>query len=79
MRVLKFGGTSLGTAACLRTVIDVIARRCAEGRTVIVVSALGGVTDELLSALESAISGEGDREALLARLRARHRDRKSVV
>ena len=72
MRVLKFGGTSVGTAACLRTVIDVIARRSAEGRTVIVVSALGGVTDELLGSLETALSGNTDRGALLARLRGRH-------
>ena len=72
MRILKFGGTSVGTAACLRTVLDVIAGRSAQGRTVVVVSALGGVTDELLSALESARGGNDTRGTLIAHLRGRH-------
>ena len=56
MRVLKFGGTSVGTAASLQQV-----KRIVEGRTgsrIVVVSALGGITDRLIEA--AALAEKGD-------------------
>lgn len=47
MKVLKFGGSSVGTASSLANVKRIV--ESTAGRKVVVVSALGGVTDLLLS------------------------------
>jgi aspartate kinase len=52
--VLKFGGTSVENAAALRRVASLVAQQ--EG-AVVVVSALAGVTDQLLAAGEDAARG----------------------
>ena len=70
MRVLKFGGTSVGTAASLQQV-----KRIVEGRTgslIVVVSALGGITDRLIEA--AALAEKGDESYIRAfeAIRDRH-------
>ncbi len=71
MKVLKFGGTSVGTAESVSNVKEIISRA---GRPVIaVVSALGGVTDQLLRLTDTAASGDGSYTALLDALEERHR------
>ncbi|MEM6793180.1 MAG: aspartate kinase [Acidobacteriota bacterium] len=74
MRVLKFGGTSLSHPQRLETVLDRL-RELTRGESaepvVVVVSALGGVTDELTQALAAAERGEPS-PGLARRLRARH-------
>ncbi len=47
MIVMKFGGTSVAGAAQMRQVAQIL-RRFARRKPVVVVSALAGVTDELL-------------------------------
>ena len=44
IKVLKFGGTSVGSAANMRRVADIIVR---EGASVTVLSAMSGTTDTL--------------------------------
>lgn len=68
MRVLKFGGTSVGSAGGRRNICR-LATGCDEG-TIVVVSALGGVTDSLEGFCDAAVSG-GYIE-LMGRLRERH-------
>lgn len=53
--VLKFGGTSVEDMAALRRVIGIVAER--NEPLVVVVSALAGVTDQLLMAGEQAANG----------------------
>jgi aspartate kinase len=66
MVVMKFGGSSVATAAALARVTSIVG---AERRPrVVVVSALGGVTDELLALAGGA--GRGDLGAALGRLEA---------
>ncbi|HET7035303.1 MAG TPA: aspartate kinase [Thermomicrobiaceae bacterium] len=70
LRVMKFGGTSVGSAAAIAQTVAILA--AAEGPVVGVVSALSGVTNELLAAAEAAASGDAARgaelrEALLGR------------
>lgn len=48
MRVMKFGGSSLGNAANLRAVLDQIADTVRDERVVVVVSAIGDSTDHLV-------------------------------
>ncbi len=61
MNVLKFGGTSVGSAARIAGVADLVAARKAE-TPLVVVSAMGGVTDLLVSLKDS--SRGRDREAM---------------
>ncbi|MDD4727463.1 MAG: bifunctional aspartate kinase/homoserine dehydrogenase I, partial [Dysgonamonadaceae bacterium] len=55
MKVLKFGGTSVGTAENIKKVKDIVLSQKTD--TIVVVSALHGVTDELLSVAHIASTG----------------------
>lgn len=68
MIVMKFGGTSVGTAASIQNVLEIVRRRLAR-RPVVVVSAHSGVTDMLVDLSQRAPRGNVD----TARLEERHR------
>lgn len=70
MIVLKFGGTSVGSAPMIDRVCDIIA--AAPTERVVVISAMSGVTDTLLEVLKKAVRDEGAIEPFLADLRKRH-------
>ena len=55
MNVLKFGGTSVGTVSSLRNVRSIVESLPSD--TVVVVSALGGLTDKLISTAHLAAEG----------------------
>jgi len=67
MIVMKFGGTSVGDAAHIRRVVELVRARLAD-RPCVVVSAHSGVTDALLDQAHKAVVGKHD----LAALRERH-------
>lgn len=64
MKVLKFGGTSVGTATSIRNVKNIIADQ--PGSKLVVLSAMSGVTNELVSL--AASFREGDAGAVGARI-----------
>lgn len=66
LKVLKFGGSSVGTAQRMRSVADLIDGESRSNRVVVVVSALGGVTDLLEELFVTASP------ALLFRIEGRH-------
>jgi len=68
--VHKFGGTSVADASCIRRVADIIGGQ-RPGNLAVVVSAMKGVTDDLLGLVEKAAKREPV-EATLKALRARH-------
>src|SRR5262245_32519891 len=71
--VMKFGGTSVADAAALRRLMDhVVTARGRGERPIVVVSALAGVTNELLRAAAAAAAGDGNVDSMLEALRARH-------
>lgn len=70
MKVLKFGGTSVGTAASLRNV-KAIAEGC-QGEVIVVVSAFGGITDQLIDCAGKAAAGDGSYVGQVSSMRARH-------
>jgi bifunctional aspartokinase / homoserine dehydrogenase 1 len=75
MKVMKFGGSSLGTASRIEHVMDIIqAAQSGKSSTVVVCSAFQGVTDQLIRT--SQIAAKGDRKYLadLRSLRKRHLD-----
>lgn len=54
MQVLKFGGSSVANAANINKVVNIIKAKQDNRKTIIVVSALGGITDKLLKAAQLA-------------------------
>ena len=70
MKVLKFGGTSVGSPeglAGIRKIVDSL-----DGPAVVVVSALGGVTDRLILTAKLAESSDSSYTAYYDALRSRH-------
>lgn len=72
MKVLKFGGTSVGTPDSILTVKNIALSQ--KEAAVIVVSAFGGVTDDLVKASSLASEGDDGYKDICSRLRARHLD-----
>jgi len=72
MRVLKFGGTSVGTAERIRRVADIVLDAAARERVAVVVSAMAGVTDALVAAAEGVARGDVDGRTVVERLADRH-------
>lgn len=60
LRVLKFGGSSVGAAERLVRVTDLVAAEAALGPLAIVVSAMGDTTDWLLEAAHAAARGDSE-------------------
>ena len=74
LRVVKFGGTSVGDAPRIRRVMEIVRDATRESDLVVVVSAMSGVTNKLVEA--AAHSEAGNREAvemIFEVLRERHR------
>lgn len=72
MIVIKFGGTSVGAVDRLRTAISIVEER-RELRPVVVVSALAGVTNQLIDAAQKAAGGELEQAlTILSQVRERH-------
>lgn len=75
LQVMKFGGTSVGDAACIARTAQIIAKSAREGGCIAVVSAMSGVTNRLIEAAH--LAGKGDRNAgaeTLELLRKQHVD-----
>ncbi len=59
MRILKFGGTSVGSAEAFDQVAKIVARaRQQDSQVVVVTSAMSGVTDTLINAAKAAAAGD---------------------
>ena len=70
MIVLKFGGTSVANASNIRQVKNIIAG--SKAKQLVVVSALGGVTDLLLQAGDAASSQNSEYKEYLNQIESRH-------
>lgn len=58
MKVLKFGGTSVGSVESILSLKRIVEKEAQEQSVVVVVSALGGVTDKLIAISNLAIAGD---------------------
>lgn len=72
MLVLKFGGTSVGSAESLALVREIVTKKSNTDPLTIVVSALGGVTNHLVSCANLAASGNEAYEKVLQEIESRH-------
>src|SRR2546423_12647105 len=71
MIVMKFGGTSVESAAAIRRLCDIVEAR-KDRNPVVVVSAMGKTTNRLLAMANAAVSGDPDYICQLSDLRRYH-------
>jgi len=70
---MKFGGTSVGDGACIARAAQIARDAAREFDVVVVVSAMGGVTNRLIAAAEQAESGNREQAGeVFAGLRKQH-------
>ena len=69
MVVMKFGGTSVGTPSRIQQVYEIVTGQ-SDQRPIVVVSAVGGVTDLLIEAGLRALKGEVDIKPIIAKHQA---------
>lgn len=72
MQVLKFGGSSVANAQNIQRVIDIVGERIAGEPAIVVVSALGGITDLLLKSCSLASAADESYKESLAEIESRH-------
>ena len=72
MKVLKFGGTSVGSVDSILEVKRIVEAQ--QEPVIVVVSALGGITDQLIKTAQMAVEGDVAYQASFAEIRRRHED-----
>lgn len=73
MQVLKFGGTSVGSVESIKQVLQIINTHHQRGDQIaVVLSAMSGVTNQLIEIGRMAIAGETDYMELVRRIEDRH-------
>ena len=58
MKVLKFGGTSVGSVKSILSLKKIVEKEAHQQPVIVVVSALGGITDKLLYTAQLALNGD---------------------
>ena len=58
MKVLKFGGTSVGSVKSILSLKKIVEKEAKQGPVVVVVSALNGITDKLIATSQLAKNGD---------------------
>jgi aspartate kinase len=80
IRIMKFGGTSMGDAACIRRAAEIVAAAATESALVVVVSAMGGVTNQLIEVAHDCAKGNTQAAAdLAATLREQHHSAANIL
>ena len=70
MNVMKFGGTSVGSAQRIKNVASLVSSR---GRNIVVLSAMSGTTNQLLKITDSLKSGDiSEASTLIGQLREKY-------
>lgn len=72
MQVLKFGGSSVANATNIGKVFSIVKDQSVSQKTIVVVSALGGITDMLLQCSQLAADGDEGYKAKLEEAEVRH-------
>ena len=72
MKVLKFGGTSVGSVQSISCLKKIVENEAGQQPVIVVVSALGGITDQLLATAKMAQQGDESYMAQLQVMRQRH-------
>jgi len=74
MQVLKFGGTSVGTSEAILKMIAIVKARVNATPTIVVVSAMSGVTDQLILLAQTASQGNEAYKTIIQNLAEKHEE-----
>ncbi len=75
MKILKFGGSSIGSAEKIKNVIEIISQSKKKNQHIaVIVSAFGNTTDELIKISKMAEKGDTSYKKELAQLESKHID-----
>ncbi|PTL33180.1 bifunctional aspartate kinase/homoserine dehydrogenase I [Prevotella sp. oral taxon 376] len=58
MKVMKFGGTSVGSVSSILSLKNIVEKEVKQQPVIVVVSALGGITDQLITTAQTALKGD---------------------
>ncbi len=72
MKVMKFGGTSVGSAESILSVKRIVERQTEP--VIVVVSALGGITDKLIRTSQMAVEGDALYQMSFDEIKVRHEE-----
>ena len=72
MQVLKFGGTSVANAENIKKVAAIVRKAATQSRVVVVISAMSGITDQILLAGKKAADGDESYQQCLSEVESRH-------
>jgi bifunctional aspartokinase / homoserine dehydrogenase 1 len=74
MLVMKFGGTSVGSASSIQQVRKIVKEALQKDKVILVVSAMSGTTDQLIDCGRRAASGDETYGGILQDIETRHLD-----
>ena len=74
MRVLKFGGTSVGSVKSILSLKQIVEKAKEREKIIVVVSALGGITDKLINTSTQASSGDSSYITSFDEIVSRHHE-----
>lgn len=74
MKVMKFGGTSVGSVNSILNLKSIVENAAKEDDIIVVVSALGGITDRLIKTANMAVQGDSSFNDEFQEIVARHHE-----
>jgi len=74
MQVLKFGGSSVGSAEAINQMATIVSARLKQDKTIVVVSAMSGVTDQLIMLAQTAAEGNEAYKTIIQNIEQKHLD-----
>ena len=79
MKVMKFGGTSVGSVNSILNLKGIVEAAAKEDDVIVVVSALGGVTDKLIKTANMAVDGDSTFNKEFQEIVTRHHELISAI
>ena len=74
MQVLKFGGSSVGSEEAINQMLAIVITSIQKEKTIVVVSAMSGVTDELITLAQTAAQGNEAYKTIIQNIEQKHLD-----
>ena len=74
MQVLKFGGSSVGSADAINQMVAIVSTSIQKEKTIVVVSAMSGVTDQLIMLAQTAAQGNEAYKTIIQNIEQKHLD-----
>jgi bifunctional aspartokinase / homoserine dehydrogenase 1 len=72
MRILKFGGTSVGSVQAIQQLMRIVQQQLEQDRLMVVVSAFSGTTDQLIECGTRAAQGQESYKDIIQQVEQRH-------